>query len=157
MAEVVPIKEGWEAGEFFSWAEFERTSQPYPNEIPAVARVNIRLLVQRCLDPLRRRLDRPVRVTSGYRSAAVNEAVGGHPQSWHKYGLAADIKVAGMTSVELLKELWLMEPNVTTIIGYAPERGGHVHVDIDLGREGRRWLWAPPGGGYVPAVGEVLT
>jgi len=40
---------------------------------------------------------RPVMITSGYRSAAVNAACGSRESSQHRVGCAADIRVPGMT------------------------------------------------------------
>ena len=40
--------------------------------------------------------DDPIIINSGYRSEAVNKAVGGAPSSNHLSGCAADIKVAGI-------------------------------------------------------------
>ena len=55
------------------------------------------------LEELRRRWnniygegDDPIIINSGYRSEAVNKAVGGVPSSNHLSGCAADIKVAGI-------------------------------------------------------------
>lgn len=45
--------------------------------------------------------DKTVVVTSGYRSPAVNEAVGGVPTSAHCFGCAADIHVPGVSVLEL--------------------------------------------------------
>lgn len=48
-------------------------------------------LVSNILDPLREAWDRPITVTSGYRSPALNRAVAGAPTSQHLRGQAADI------------------------------------------------------------------
>jgi zinc D-Ala-D-Ala carboxypeptidase len=48
------------------------------------------------LEPIRTLLAVPIHVNSGYRSAAVNEAVGGAPNSAHLSGCAADIVPIGM-------------------------------------------------------------
>ena len=40
---------------------------------------------------------KPIMVNSGYRSVAINQAVGGKPTSQHCLGCAADIRVPGMT------------------------------------------------------------
>jgi hypothetical protein len=45
--------------------------------------------------------NRPVVVTSGYRSLAVNRAVGSLDTSAHVQGLAADLHVPGMTVLEV--------------------------------------------------------
>jgi hypothetical protein len=58
---------------------------------------NLRRLCQSVLEPLRVHLKRPVVITSGYRSPALNRAVGGSPTSHHMQGRAADLIVPGMT------------------------------------------------------------
>ena len=47
------------------------------------------------LDQLRARLGRPIRVTSAYRCADHNKAVGGAPGSKHLTGEAADLALTG--------------------------------------------------------------
>ena len=54
-------------------------------------RANLVALVETLLDPLREAWKSPIRVTSGYRCAALNRAVGGSSTSAHLYGCAADI------------------------------------------------------------------
>lgn len=51
----------------------------------------MRELVEHVLDPAREELGGPIKVTSGYRSADVNKAVGGSPTSQHTKGQAADL------------------------------------------------------------------
>lgn len=53
------------------------------------------------LEQIRCRFDRPLIITSGYRSLAHNRAVGGATQSRHLYGLAADIRVQGVSPAEV--------------------------------------------------------
>jgi len=48
---------------------------------------------------------RPVLVTSAYRSAAVNAAVGSSDKSQHRLGCAADIRVPGMTPDEIVRSV----------------------------------------------------
>lgn len=52
---------------------------------------NLEQLVDNVLDPLRREYGKPIQVNSGYRSDALNKAVGGSKTSQHRFGLAADI------------------------------------------------------------------
>lgn len=48
-------------------------------------------LMEKCLDPIREAWGNPIAVNSGYRSHALNVAVGGSPTSQHLTGEAADI------------------------------------------------------------------
>lgn len=61
------------------------------NTPPAQAVDALTALVGNVLDPLRRAWGSPITVTSGYRSAALNKAVGGAASSHHLRGMAADI------------------------------------------------------------------
>jgi len=139
-------------GEFFTLAELTRTSTGLPNVPTGEARRNLGLLVQHVLDPLRRQVGRPIRVTSGYRCPTVNRAIGGSPQSRHTQGCAADIKAAGMTCHDLIDALRESGIDFDQAIAYANERGGHVHIQIRLAAANRKeLLWAPAGTlGYLP-------
>jgi uncharacterized protein YcbK (DUF882 family) len=59
-------------------------------------------LVVTALDPIREALGRPVSISSGYRSPAVNKAVGGASSSQHVLGQAADIRTNAMTPAQLV-------------------------------------------------------
>lgn len=140
-------------GEFFSWAELETTSTGLPNRAPLSAQYRLQILAQRVLDPLRRHIKRPIRVTSGYRSHAVNLRVRGARNSRHKTGEAADLKVEGMSAAELVAAILEAGLSFDQVIAYAPSRGGHVHLQICAGAPGRhrmQLLWAPASGGYEP-------
>lgn len=141
-------------GEFFTLAELLVTSTGLPNVPSSSARLNLKVLVETVLDPLRRHVARPVRVRSGYRSLQVNRAVGGSPRSAHMTGEAADIKVDGMSALELLEAIVAAGLDFDQVIAYHPSRGGHVHVGIRAGMAGRhrRQLLIAPAGqsGYAP-------
>ena len=57
------------------------------------------------LEQVRAAVGRPVIVSSGYRSPALNTAVGGARNSAHVLGLAADITVPGMAPKALAKAI----------------------------------------------------
>ena len=57
------------------------------------------------LEEVRSMLDKPVLINSAYRSPEVNASVGGKPTSQHCLGLAADIRVPGMTPDEVVKAI----------------------------------------------------
>lgn len=72
---------------------------------------NLQALVDNVLDPLRTAWKQPIIITSGYRSEALNKAVGGAKKSQHTLGQAADIKTVSDTITdnkklfELIKQL----------------------------------------------------
>lgn len=55
--------------------------------------LNLQKLIEAVLDPLREWYGKPIRVNSGFRCEALNEAVGGSDTSQHRLGEAADITV----------------------------------------------------------------
>lgn len=57
--------------------------------------------VANVLEQIRALVGKPVIVSSGYRSPAVNKAVGGSKSSAHMKGLAADINVPGLKPATL--------------------------------------------------------
>lgn len=72
------------------------------NDPDADALANLQALVDLGLDPIRQALGRPVLISSGYRSPAVNKALGGAAFSQHTLGQAADFRVNGMTPAQLV-------------------------------------------------------
>ena len=58
---------------------------------------NIRRLCETLLEPIRVKLERAMVVTSGLRPDWLNVAIGGAAKSAHMDGLAADIKIVGMS------------------------------------------------------------
>lgn len=60
-------------------------------------------LIEAVLDPLREWYGKPIKINSGYRCEALNEAVGSKAKkSQHLYGEAADITVGSKTENEKL-------------------------------------------------------
>jgi uncharacterized protein YcbK (DUF882 family) len=66
--------------------------------------------------------NKPIIVTSGYRTPDINAACGGARYSYHMSGRAADIQVKGITPVDLAK---ICKRYFMGVITY-PQ---HVHVD----------------------------
>lgn len=73
-------------------------------ECPCCHRVKISNILVARLENLRIIIgNKPIIITSGYRCTNQNSIVGGTKNSYHKYGLACDIKIEGMDP-EFLKE-----------------------------------------------------
>ena len=86
----------------FELGELCKTNTGIEN-VPNEAQVENLKRVCRWLERLRKRWndkygdgDDPIIINSGFRSAAVNKAVGGAPTSNHLTGCAVDIRVAGL-------------------------------------------------------------
>ena len=58
---------------------------------------NMRVLAEKIFQPIREHFDRPIFVSSGYRSKALNTAIGGSQTSQHSTGEAVDIDMDGTT------------------------------------------------------------
>jgi len=61
------------------------------NKPTEVHLANLSFLINNVIQPLRDKIG-PIRVTSGYRSPALNRAIGGSSRSQHSKGMAADIQ-----------------------------------------------------------------
>lgn len=78
------------------------------------------------LDILRNQIGKPVHINSGYRTPTRNKAVGGAKYSYHMRGMAADIRVNGMSAKEIANKLnAIVSPDECGIIVYS----AWVHID----------------------------
>jgi len=109
----------------FTLAEFLSPNAPVPK--PAILH-NIKLLANR-LQAVRDVLNKPIIITSGYRTPGHNAKVGGAPSSYHVNGMAADFLVTGMApkAVQDFLKHWSGGLGLYTT---------HTHVDIG---PKRRW------------------
>ena len=107
-------------------------------------------LIVSTLQRLRDEVQRPVVVNSGCRCAEHNLKVGGRPAvpgipgtgSRHLYGKAADIKVEGLTSLQIIDILKRLYLDHEAYVGYVYAINGRsVHVDVRAPQSQvvRRW------------------
>lgn len=80
---------------YFTIAEMTRSDTAdrlgIDNRLPKDLLPNVENLITEVLDPLREWYGKPITVNSGFRSPALNKAVGGSATSDHMQGRAADI------------------------------------------------------------------
>nr|WP_236072995.1 D-Ala-D-Ala carboxypeptidase family metallohydrolase [Streptomyces tardus] len=94
------------------------------------------------LEAMRRALgDQPIRVTSGFRSVACNDAVGGAPDSRHLYGDSADLGASPHSLCTLAQAARDHGFNGILGPGY-PGHDDHTHVDHRPAK-----FWSAPGCG----------
>ena len=81
----------------FTIGELTKTSAKGIDNTPSHAAVlNLKNLCENWLEPLREKSGGPVLINSGFRSEAVNKAIGGVKGSNHLTGCAVDIRVTGL-------------------------------------------------------------
>ena len=75
------------------------------NTPPELAVRNLKILCTQVLEPARAKYGRPIVITSGYRCAKLNAAVGGVLKSYHTKGMAADIRIDNLKDAYNLAKL----------------------------------------------------
>ena len=119
---------------------------------------SLRLLCEKVLQPVRDHFGKGVKVNSGFRAPATNQATGGSKSSDHVKGQAADIEIPGVANAELAQ--WIMDNlDYTQLIleFYTPgiPDSGWVHVSYDPNNLKKQELTAMKVAGktqYVPGL-----
>ena len=75
-------------------------NNPSPDQID-----NLKSLCINVLQPIRSEFDKPVIISSGFRSAELCIAIGSKPTSQHAEGKAADMEIPGVDNMELA--MWI--------------------------------------------------
>ena len=75
-------------------------NNPSPDQID-----NLKSLCINILQPIRSEFDKPVIISSGFRSAELCIAIGSKPTSQHAEGKAADLEIPGIDNMELA--MWI--------------------------------------------------
>ena len=89
------------------------------------------------LEMARKILGHPITISSGYRSPALNKAVGGARNSAHLSGFAADFECPGFGSPEAVFRRLILAglPCDQLILEFPPEGWVHVGLSIGPGRQ----------------------
>jgi hypothetical protein len=132
---------------YFTLPEFLVTSSGFDNQ-PSSDDVlgNIEQTMKR-MDVIREILGKPVRITSGYRSPAVNKAIGGSPTSDHVKGLAVDFVCAKQDPIDICKQILAAQP-VVKFDQLIAEYHGARWVHIGWGKRMRQQVMTYRNGEY---------
>lgn len=114
----------------FTLAELTRTdtgidNQPEPVYLPRL--VNL----AKELEKVRALFSKPIHVNSGFRSAAVNKAVGGSQTSAHSIGYAVDFTVPGVSVTDVCKAIIKSGIKFDQLIDEKRNGPGWIHLSID--------------------------
>lgn len=143
----------------FTMGEFLRsetaTRRGLDNTPPAEALANILNVLAPGMQRIREELQAPIQVLSGYRSPAVNQAVGGARTSQHMQGLAADFAAPAFGSPRAIARH--LEPRMEELrIDQLIFEGTWVHVSFTPAQPRHEALTAhfAAGGGvsYTPGI-----
>ena len=112
-------------------------------ECPCCGKNIVKGLLVDKLQQLRDLINKPIIITSGYRCPLHNKKVGGYSKSPHIDGLAVDIKVGGISPLDLAF-IANMIGNIR--LGIYPN---HLHIDIKPCNPSCYWLVKKYGGKYI--------
>ncbi|MGK5080461.1 D-Ala-D-Ala carboxypeptidase family metallohydrolase [Janthinobacterium sp. HLX7-2] len=104
------------------------------------------------LEQVRQLVGAPITISSGYRSPALNKAVGGAGSSAHLTGLAADISTAKLAP----KALAMLIRQSGIVFDQLIYEGTWVHIALSAGAPRRQVLTAKFAGGAVSYVAGIV-
>lgn len=127
--------------EFFTLEELTKSSTAkrlkIDNTPNAEILKNLQYGVDMVLDPLRRIIQKPIVITSGFRCEKLNKAVGGVANSWHQQGNAADIHIENEENAREIFEILKTLPSVDTILFEHSRNSQWMHVQWDMAKTPR--------------------
>lgn len=118
--------------ENFRLGEFVKTSTGLFNYPDETALANIEYMAKNVLQPLRN-IFGAIKITSGYRSTAVNEAVGGVGSSKHLNGKAVDIKPLEAEFEDVFNYLQSSNIPVSKVIWEKKGSAEWLHIEAEKG------------------------
>lgn len=110
----------------FTLTEFTVTSKPIDNT-PSQEMVATLRTTAYYLEQVRELLGKAITINSGYRSKAVNRAVGGSPTSAHVLGYAVDFVAKDLTPLEICQTIAKSNLKFDQLI----YEGTWVHISFD--------------------------
>lgn len=117
----------------FTLEELTVTNHRTLDNTPNSSEINNLRRLAEMLEEVKTLLDgKPIMINSGFRSKAVNDAVGSKDSSQHRVGCAADIRVPGLTPDQVVKAIIGSSIAFDQIIREfaTPEGGGWTHISV---------------------------
>ena len=115
-------------------------------------------LCWKVLEPLRAHFDKPVTITSGYRSEALCEAIGSKKTSQHAKGQAVDLEIFGVPNIKTAH--WLQnnvdfDQLILEFYNKDDPAGGWVHVSYNEAGANRKQVLTYDGKSYENGLPEM--
>jgi zinc D-Ala-D-Ala carboxypeptidase len=147
-----------QASPHFSWDELTTTGTGLANDPNSGQRMNLERLAFNVLEPVRDQFG-PIRITSAFRSSAVNHAVEGATSSSHLDGRGVDLYATqGATAAQIAT--WLYGRTSIPLRQIIVEsHTGHLHLEMQ--KDGppylRQFLQTQDGRSYFPWTPSTVT
>ena len=115
-------------------------------------------LCYECLEPVRAHFDKPIYISSGYRSEALCEAIGSKKTSQHTKGQAVDFEINGVPNIKIA--YWLQN-NVDfdqLILEYYDKNdpaGGWIHISYNEKGNNRKQVLTFDGDKYENGLPDM--
>ena len=119
---------------------------------------NLENVCYEILEPVRAHFDKPITVTSGYRSEALCEAIGSKKTSQHAKGQAVDFEIFGVPNIKVA--YWLtnnVDFDQCILEFYKPDDGqaGWIHVSYHESDANRKQILTFDGKTYTQGLPEM--
>lgn len=100
---------------------------------------NMLILICECLQPIRNYIDKPMNISSGYRSSRLNShpLINGAPNSQHVTGQAADFTIKGMTPKQIIEKVKASGVEYDQLLN---EYNLWVHISYNKGKNRKQVL-----------------
>lgn len=111
----------------------ETASRKGFDNTPPKEAVNNLIRVSTLLEQVRKIINRPIQITSGYRCKELNQAIGSNESSQHRLGCACDFKVKGMNPDEVVKAIIASDIQFDQLIREFYVKGlsgGWTHISV---------------------------
>ena len=100
---------------------------------------NMLILICECLQPIRNYINRPMIISSGYRSPRLNghPLINGSTTSQHVTGQAVDFTIKGMTPKQIIEKIKASGVEVDQVLN---EHNLWVHISYNKGKNRNQYL-----------------
>lgn len=117
-----------------------------PNHMSVADQRRAKALCTKVLDPIREYYDKPILITSGFRSIAINSLIGGSSTSQHLKGEAADFTISGVSVKQVFDDIRTDKIKIE-YDQLIEEFGGWVHISYREGNNRKQAMIARRGDG----------